>query len=163
MNRFFRNMQGKASAGIQLLAVAVVLATLGMAMFAPHGLKKAFADTQNYGPSTSVYAVPLQLAGTISGAVSSVAAIKLPYGARLIGFTAKSRAFTGPTPAPTLDLRAGNTSVLTAPLTLSTVGVTEASIATAAIADETTLSVDVAFPVGTSSVSDTTVLMTFVR
>lgn len=163
MKRLFGNMQGKASAGIQLLAVAVVLGTLAMAMLAPHGLKNAMAATQNFPPGTSVYAIPLHLSGTYSAGLSGVAAIKMPYGARLIGFTGMSRATTGPTTTMhTADLRAGATSVLSAPLGLSTVGVTEATIATAAIPDETTLFVDL--NMGTlSTVLDTTLLLTVVR
>ncbi len=162
MNGFFRNMQGKASLLAQLAVIVVVLGALAMAMFAPHGLKKAFADTQHYGPSVSVYAIPIHLSGTNSSELSSVAAIKLPYAGRLIGFTGVSRAFgTGATPAPAVTLRAGASTVL-ATLGLSTVAVTEATIAAPAVAAETTLSLDLSLS-GVSSVSDTTVLMTFVR
>ena len=163
MKALFKNMQGKASAGIQLLAVALTVGVLAMVMFAPHGLKNAMADTTNLPPGTSVYAIPIHLSGTNSASLSGVAAIKMPYGARLLGFTGMSRATTGPTTTMhTVDLRAGATSVLSSPLGLSTVGVTEATIATAAIADETTLFVDL--NLGTlSTVLDTTLLMTFVR
>lgn len=163
MKAVFRKMAGKASLLAQIAVMAVVAVALGAAIISPNGIKNAFADTQNYPPGTSVYAIPIHLSGTNSTELSSVAAIKMPYGARLVGFSAKSRAFgTGATPTPKVDLRAGATSVLSTPLTLSTVGVTEATIATAAIADETTLSVDLSLT-GVSSVSDTTLLMTFVR
>jgi hypothetical protein len=74
-----------------------------------------------------------------------------------------SRAFgTGATPAPKLDLRTAGGSLLSSQLGLSTVGVTEATIGTPAVADETTIYVDLSLS-GVSSISDTTMLLTFVR
>jgi hypothetical protein len=163
MNSIFKRMQGKASAGIQLAVVGLVLGVLAMTIFTPHGIKNAFADTTNYGPGTPTYVIPLHLSGTYSSSLSGVAAIKMPYKSRLIGFSGMSRAFgTGATPTPTVGLRVAGAQLLSTPLTLSTVAATEGVVGTASIADEATVFVDLTLT-GVSSVIDTTLLMTVVR
>lgn len=163
MKSIFKSMQGKASAAIQLAVVAVVVGVLALTMFAPHGLKEAMASTQNYPPGVGVYAIPIHLSGSYTSALSSVAAIKIPYAARLIGFTGIARSFSGVGAAPTVNLRAGASSVLSSALGLSTVAVTEGTIATSAIADETTLFVDYYLGVSGIEATDMTLLMTFLR
>lgn len=163
MKAIFRNMQGKASAAFGVLMLAAVAVVLGAALVAPQGIKSAYADTQNYGPGTPVYTIPIQLSGTYSASTSSVAAIKMPYAARLIGFSGIMRDYSGTGATHNIDLRAGATSVLSAPVTLSTASVTEATIATAAIADETTLFVDFALGASGVNATDMTLLLTVVR
>jgi Flp pilus assembly secretin CpaC len=87
----------------------------------------------------------------------------MPYASRLIGFTGAMRTYSGTGATHNVTLRAGNTSVLSAPLTLSSVAVAEASVATAAIPDETTMYVDFALGASGVSASDMTLLMTVVR
>ncbi|TAK54519.1 MAG: hypothetical protein EPO25_06870 [Gammaproteobacteria bacterium] len=168
MKAVFKHMRGKASLMAQLVVIAVIFGVLAAAVISPNGIKNAIASTQNYPPSTPVYAIPINFSGAYTASTSNVAAIKMPYAARLVGVSTIARVYSGTGATQTLDVRAGATcaaatSVLAAPVGLSTTAATEATISTAAIADESMVCMDYALGVSGVSNTDMTLLMTVVR
>ena len=84
---------------------------------------------------------------------------KLPFAGRLIGFGAAGRTMSG---TITVDLQAAGASLLSAPITLST-AYGEATITTSAVADEAQITVVITISGDSATVSDITILPTFLR
>ncbi len=104
--------------------------------------------------------LPFVLTGALSGgALTGVVKFNLPFKATLITVQASCRALTGG--PPTVDLKLGGTSVLSAVITLTAAGtVYEGTISTSAITDEGAITIDIA--TGTS-VTDTTIILVLKR
>ncbi len=154
---------GKALVG-GLFALALAAAVAAVALtFAPQLARNAEAATQNYPTGVSVYMTPmLACPGQPQGCTVTMQtpiSFKIPYAARLIGFGAVTRSQLG---TITVDMRANGTSLLSQSLTLST-SWSEATVATAAIADETSIAMVVNISGTNAAVSDLIIVPVFVR
>jgi len=110
-----------------------------------------------------VFVLPYHFASVTADTTAAVK-IKLPFEADIVGFSVAARASSGTSPTLDINLKAGASSVLTAPVSVSTSTVTEASIATKRVADEAILTID--FDIGgtsTPTFNDVDILLTLVR
>ncbi len=123
----------------------------------------AMAATPNYTLGAEEQVITITLSGQRTATTASVAKFKLPFAAKLIGVSATARASGGTSPTLTVDVGAGGTSVLSAPVSITAGTVSEATIATSTLADEATITVDLAIGGTTPTWDDITVLLTVVR
>lgn len=129
MKTYFQGM-------LMVLAIGLCLASMSVSI-AP---RDAMAATQNYA-GVPLVTLPVHLDSSTASA-SSVASIQVPAKMKLIGMSATARAASGVSDTLTLNLRAGDTAIIASPLSVSSVAVTEATISTSAIPDETVLHID---------------------
>jgi hypothetical protein len=153
VKNLFQKYKGTLAGLVSALAIAAIFAF----SFAP-GIKQADAATTNYPPTTSVYAMPIFMPGTYSATTTPVK-FAIPYAARLVGFSA---AVGGSSGTVTIDLQAGGVSLLSSPISAST-NVVEATISTAAVTDESVMTIVVTISGASPSVSSITAVPTFVR
>ncbi len=109
-----------------------------------------------------VHVLPFHFASVTADTTAAVK-IKLPFEADIAGFTVVARSSSGTTPTLAVDLKATGTSVLSAPVAVST-SVTEATIATKRVADEAIITID--FDIGgtsTPTFNDVDLLLTLIR
>lgn len=167
MNKSLRNCLWVVCA-----AVAVVMVIQGAI---PHdafagtdagtGLSLAFAGfgiTQNYPLGVPVTPLPIFISGQRTATTAAVASLKLPFKAKLVGVSATARASGGTTPTLTVDVKAGATSVLSAPLSVTAGAVSEGVITTSELADETVLNFDLAITGTNPTWDDISILATVV-
>ena len=120
-------------------------------------------STKNPPLSASVFTIS-QHFPSIAASITALARYKLPWPAKLVGFSAAARGKSGSSPTLALDLLAGGVSVLSAPVSVADGSVTEASIATARISDEAVLTIDSTIGgTSTPTFTDVDVLASFVR
>lgn len=122
----------------------------------------AMAATANYPAVVNVSPVAITLSGQRTATVASVASIKVPAKMKLIGVSATARASGGTSPTLTVDVKAGTTSVLSAPFAVTAGAVSEGSIATSAIADETVMNIDLAITGTNPTWDDISILLTLI-
>ena len=149
MKRFFN--RAFAAAALVFAVLVVGTATFGWAV----------AATPNYA-NVPITLLPIHLSGQYTTAESGVASYKMPAKMKLIGISAKARAASGVTDTLTMDVRSGATSVLSTPVAISASAVTEGAIVTSAIADEATLSVDLAASGVAPALNDISILLTLI-
>ena len=145
------------------LAIAAVLA-IAAALLPQRAVEivpSAEAAVTNYSvASGQVVFIPLHITGTISATVTSIAKFNMPMPCDLVGVGANAQALVGTT--NTIDVKLGGVSVLSAPITIAAAGTyTEGTIATAAITDEGSVTVDVT--IAGTSLTHITVFLTCVR
>lgn len=133
-----KTMKNWFQGGVMLLFVGLIFASISVSM-APHD---ALAATQNYA-GVPLVTLPVHIDQATASA-SSVASIKVPAKMKLIGMSATARAASGVSDTLTVNLRAGDSPVIAAPLAVSSVSVSEATISTSTIADETVIHLDTA-------------------
>src|SRR3972149_140507 len=161
----FKRIGGRAvSWTLGITAILTLVLSMAITLY-PGAMRLADAAVTNYGPGVAVYALPMPLAGDHTAANAVVARFKIPYAARLIGFSAAAETIGGGVNSVvTADLRAGGVSLLSAPIALTAGAVADnAGISTSAVADEAevTMFLDVT---GTNAVvSYVTMLPTFLR
>jgi hypothetical protein len=131
---------------------------LALAMAVP-----AQAATPNYNLGAQQQVIALHVSGQYTATTAGVAKFTLPFPAKLVGVTATARASGGTTPTLTVDVGAGGTSVLSAPVSITAGTVATATIATATLADEAAITVDLAIGGTNPTWNDITVLLTVVR
>jgi hypothetical protein len=81
---------------------------------------------------------------------------------KLIGVSATARASGGTTPTLTVDVLAASTSLLSAPLSVTAGAVSEATISTATIADETVVNINLTIGGTNPTWDDISVLLTLI-
>jgi len=87
--------------------------------------------------------VPLLIAGQRTADVTGIVRFKLPAATKLIGVQASARASGGTTPTLAVDVLAGGTSVLAAPIAVTAGAVAEGAVAgNGHVADESVITVD---------------------
>ncbi len=160
MKANFRKFAGHSMTGVTaLLALVITLSALAL-LVSPALMRQASASVQNYPPGVGVYAMPMHLNGPYTGASTTAVTFKIPYAARIIGFGGAGATLSG---TIAVDLQKGGVSLLSAPLALST-AYSEATLSSAtAIADESTLTAVVTVSGASATVSDITILPTFLR
>ena len=116
-------------------------------------------------PSTAgVLVLPIALSRQFTATTANAAAFKLPFPVKLCGVSATARASGGTSPTLTVDVKAGASSLLSAPVAVTAGTVAEGTVAgTGAVPDETVVSVDLAIGGTTPTWDDLTVLLTVAR
>ncbi len=143
--------------GLMLLCVVLIIASMSGTVVS----RDAIAATQNYS-GVPITTLPVFISGQRTASASSVASFQVPAKMKLIGVSATARSASGVTDTLTLDVRAGATSVLSAPLAVSSVGVSEGTITTSTIPDETVLRIDTAIGGTNPAWNDISVLLTLI-
>ena len=138
-----------------MAALGVAIALAGLSSLA---VRDADAATPNFPPTTSVYAMPMFLPGAYTSTATPIKFV-MPYASRLVGFSAVAGTVSG---TMTIDIQAGGTTLLSAPITAST-NVVEATISTAAVADEAQITVVLTISGSSPTFSNITLVPTFVR
>lgn len=143
--------------------IALMAAVLVAAVLAIAPPQQVLAATTNFGPSTPVYVIPIQISKQYTTTTANVARFALPYKASLVGVSASARASGGTTPTLTVDVLKGGVTMLSAPLAVTAGAVSEATVTVSAIADESVITISLAIGGGTPTWDDITVLLTVVR
>ena len=159
MKALLKNYGGHSMTGFSLLLVGVVMAAAIAMVAVPSLLRQADAAVTNYPPGVQVIAMPLHLPGAYTASSTTPVTFKLPYAGRLIGFGGIARTLSG---TIAVDFQAGGVSLLSAPLSLST-AYGEATITTSSVADEAQITAVVTTSGAGATVSDITILPTFLR
>lgn len=123
----------------------------------------AMAATPNYSLSAQEQVIPIYLSGQRTATTASVVKFTLPFAAKLVGVTTTARASGGTTPTLTVDVKAGGTSVLSAPIAVTAGTVAEGTITTSTLPDESAMTVDLAITGTSPTWDDITLLLTVVR
>lgn len=127
-------------------------------------LPAATAATPNYSTAIGgVVVIPLQLSGQVTTTTTNVVKFAMPFKAKIIGVSATARASGGTSPTLTIDLLDDTVSALSAPLAITAGTVAEATIANAAVADESIMSVNLAIAGTSPTWNDITILVTIIR
>ena len=142
-----------------LLALSIAL-TIGAGTFLP----AARAATPNVAVGAGQVAViPIFIAGQRTTTTAAVARFTMPFPCDVLGVTASARASGGTTPTLTVDVQKAAVSILSAPVAVTAGAVAEATVATAAIADESAMTVDLAITGTNPTWDDIMVLITVAR
>lgn len=141
------------------LAIAAIFAFV--TVFAPVGA--AFAATPNYAPAYNVVVIPFHISGQYTTTTTAVVRFALPFPAKLVGVGASARASGGTTPTLTVDLKAGGTTVISAPISVTAGAYAEGTVATSALADEAAITVDLTIGGTSPTWNDIVVFITVVR
>lgn len=141
--------------------ITTLLATVfSLALFAT----PVAAATSNFSQAVAgVEVIPILISGQRTANVTAVTRFALPFAARVIGVSASARASGGTTPTLTVDLLDDGTTVLSAPVAVTAGAVSEATIATPAVADESVMTVNLAITGTNPTWDDITVFVTVVR
>lgn len=124
----------------------------------------AVAATQNYSVAfPGVVTIPIQVSGQYTATTAAVARFKLPFAARVIGVSCSARASGGTSPTLTIDVNDDGTTILSGDVTVTAGSVSEGTISTAAVADESVVTVDLTIGGTSPTWDDITVLITVVR
>lgn len=147
---------------LALLVLILALALVGILTPNSGFPPAARAATTNVAISNpGVMLIPLHLSGQYTTTTTAVARFAMPMPCDMIGVSAVPRSM-GST-ALAVDVKSGGTTILSSPMTMVAGTVTEGTISTAAVPDENVITVDINAPAGTSTMNDTTVLLTCVR
>ena len=151
----------------KLIAVAVIGAALAIAaafapgQFSPASLfTEAVAAPPTYSLAVPVNTMPIHLGGPFTAASTTPLNFKLPYSGKVVGFSGAARTISG---TITVDLQSGGVSLLSATLTLSTASSDAVITGTGNVAAGSVVTAIVATSGTSPTVSDITILPTFVR
>ena len=129
-----------------LLFLAVVSAGH---LFAPTTVS---AETKNYSEVvTGVQIISMPIMGQYTSTRTGLITFQIPFKAKVLGVSAKARASSGTTPTLSVDIKEDGVSILSTPLWLTSTSVSEATISDTTLADESTITLDLAIG-GTSPV-----------
>jgi hypothetical protein len=122
------------------------------------------AATPNYSVAISgVQVIPVHISGQYTATTDPVAHIQLPFPATVIGVSATARASGGTSPTLTVDIEDDGTSILSSAISVTAGTVSEGTIATASVADESQMEVVLTIGGTSPTWDDITVLMTVIR
>lgn len=125
----------------------------------------ALAATSNPSPASSGYTpVVIPIMGQYSSNRTGIVKFTAPAGYRVVNATATARASSGTTPTLTVDVKSGSTSMFSTPVAVTAGAIATAVLGTAPnIADESTVSVDLAIGGTTPLWEDITLFMLLKR
>ena len=147
--------------GILFMACLMVIFMVGISGDIPD---KAEAATQNYSEVvTGVQVVSLPIMGIYTATRTGIITFQIPFKAKVLGVSAKARASSGTTPTLSVDVKEGGVSILSAPFFLNSSSVVEGTISDKTLADESTISVDLAIGGDTPVWEDITTILTLRR
>ena len=139
-------------AGAALLAAALVLSPV------------AFAAVPNVTPGAGqVSVLAFHISGQYTATTANVAKFNLPFPATLLGVSATARASGGTTPTLTVDLKEAGVTVLSAPIAITALTVSEGTITDSVLADEASMTVDLTIGGSSPTWNDITILVTVFR
>ena len=121
------------------------------------------AATANYPLGTQVSIIPFHISGQYTASTTAVVRFTLPYKAKLIGVSSTARASGGTSPTLTVDVKSGGTTVLSTPTAITAGTVAESVITVSTLADEASITVDLAITGTSPTWNDITILLTVVR
>lgn len=148
----------------KLFTLGAVVALAVFAILGSAALDMARADTSNISVATpGVVLLPVHLQGQHTTDVTAAARIKLPFPAKVLGVSASARASGGTTPTLTVDVLDDGTSVLSAPVSVTAGSVSEGTVTSTGIGDESLLTVNLAIGGTTPTWDDIDVLVTLIR
>lgn len=138
-----------------LVVMAIVSLTAGVAL----------AATSNPSPASPGYTpVVIPIMGQYSSSRTGIVKFTAPSGYRVVNATATARASSGDAPTLTVDVKSGSTSMFSTPVAVTAGAIATAVLGTAPnIADESTVSVDLAIGGSTPLWQDITVFMLLKR
>jgi len=151
------------SGTFKALVIAGVLAALALAIALPVS-KPAIAATPNVTPGAGqVVTIPILIAGQRTATQTAIARFAMPFPAHVLGVSATARASGGTSPTLTIDVMAGGVTLLSAPVAVTAGAVAEATVTTAAVADEAVITVNTAITGTSPTWDDIMVLITVAR
>lgn len=122
------------------------------------------AQTPNFSTAISgVVVLPFHISGQYTANTTAVIRFAMPFDARVVSVQASARASGGTTPTLTVDVLAGGVSILSAPVAVTAGSNAFATIATAAVADEAAMTVNLAIGGTSPTWNDIVVVITVVR
>lgn len=110
-----------------------------------------------------VMVLPFVFAGATTATAAAKARFTLPLRAKLLGAQASARSSSGTTPTLAVDVQVGGVTALSAPIDVTAAAVAEGTIATAAIADEAEVTIDMTLGGTSPTFNDVNVVLTIVR
>lgn len=146
----------------RLLAATLLLTAFTLLAAVP----TAQAATPNVAVGAGqVVVIPFHISGQYTASTTAVVKFDMPFPCTVLGVGATARASGGTTPTLTVDVLKGASpaSILSAPISITAGTYSEGTIATAAIADETPVTVDLAIGGTSPTWNDITVLITVAR
>ncbi len=118
------------------------------------------ADTQNYSEVvTGVQFVSLPIMGTYTASRTGIVTFQIPFKAKVLGVSAKARSEAGTTPTLTVDVKENGTTILSAPFSVYSSAITAGTISDSTLADESTISIDLAIGGTSPNYQDITVIL----
>lgn len=124
----------------------------------------SYAATANYSEVvTGIQTIPLQLSGQYTTTTAAVVKFQLPFKAQVLGVSATARASGGTSPTLTVDVQEGGTTILSSPISITAATVAEGTVSDSSLADESTITVDLAIGGSSPTWDDITVLVTVRR
>lgn len=123
----------------------------------------AHAATPNYNLNADVEVIAFHISGQYTTTTAGVVKFALPFPAKLVGVSTTARASGGTSPTLTVDVKAGGTTVLSAPISVTAGTVAEGTITTSTLADEAAITADLTIGGTTPTWNDITLLLTVVR
>ncbi|MCC7487628.1 MAG: hypothetical protein IT529_21850 [Burkholderiales bacterium] len=146
-----------------LLAAAALAAALLVAAILPVP-PAAIAATPNVTPGAGqVVVIPFHISGQYTATTAAVVRFAMPFPCDVLGVGAAARASGGTSPTLTVDVLAGGTTILSAPIAVTAGAYAEGTVTTTAIADEAAMTVTLTIGGTSPTWNDITVLITVVR
>jgi hypothetical protein len=122
------------------------------------------AATPNPSTSSTGYIMfPIQISGQYTSTTASVVKFKLPWPHKLLYVGAVARASGGTSPTLTVDLKMGGTSVLSSAMSITAGTITDGTISTSVLTDESTITVDLTIGGTSPTWNDITVFIAVKR
>lgn len=147
-----------------MLALLVVALAFGLVACVKEGSRPAEAQTPNLSVAVpGVFVMPFHVSGQYTATTTAVVRFALPFPAQLVSAQASARASGGTTPTLTVDVKAGGTTVLSAPFAVTAGAVSFGTITTSALADEAAMTVDLTIGGTSPTWNDIVIVLTFVR
>lgn len=144
------------------MMIVLFCALLCISLLLP--LAKGFAATTNPSPASPGYMVlPLQISKQWTTSTTAVVRFKAPFPCAVVNVYATARASGGTTPTLTVDVKEAGVTILSAPISVTAGTVNEGTIADAALADESVITVDLTIGGTTPTWDDITVLLVLKR
>ena len=139
----------------------ILAALLMLAVFMP---TLSPAATPNYGVAIpGVVVIPFHISGQYTATTASVIKFAMPFKCRLVGIGATARASGGTSPTLTVDVLDDTVSVLSSTISITAGTYSEGTIANAAVADESVMTVTLTIGGTSPTWNDITVFITAVR
>jgi hypothetical protein len=123
----------------------------------------AEAATPNATGGAQVLVIPVYMAGSMSTSQTGKARFAMPFPCDMLGVGALSYASSGTTPAMTVDVTSGGTSILSAPVSVNTSTYAEGTITTPEITDESAISINTVITGAGAWFQDVMLMMTCAR
>ncbi len=148
----------KFKSGLRFFLVVALFMSFGLAPLPGR------AATTNYSEViTGIQVLPLQLSGQYTTTTADVVKFQVPFKAHVLGVSATARASGGTSPTLTVDVQEGGTTILSSAISITAGTVSEGTVSDTSLADESTITIDLAIGGTSPTWDDITVLLTLRR